>query len=246
MRRPPLIVLPVLLAVAATSRAGTLADMDLRSNVEASIRGSAQTAMLHLKIDVVDGVAIPEGVVRDLNQGDDVVELASKIKGIKDVDRTKLRLEFAGAGDEQLAALVSRKILEVPKYASTSPQAAVSAGVVTLTGKIKNAAWRRELRSLCGALEGVVDVVDRLETPDTPDEKIQRVLDAVFGPRANPRFPGRVKAVVTAGAVTLEGRVPRLFDRRTAERQAWGINGVRRVDNRLELGSGTKIEVIDP
>lgn len=246
MRRLAVVAIPILLTVAPPSRAGTLADMDLRSNVEASIRGSASTAMLHLKIDVVDGVAIPEGVVRDLNQGDDVVTLASKIKGIKDVDRSKLRLEFAGPADEQLAALVSRKILEVPKYASTSPQVAVRDGVVTLSGTIKNAAWRRELRSLCGGIEGVAEVVDLLGTPETPDEKIQRVLDAVFSPRANPRFPGRVKAVVKEGTVTIEGRVPRLFDRRAAEREAWGINGVRRVDNRLELGSGSKIEVINP
>jgi osmotically-inducible protein OsmY len=46
--------------------------------------------------------------------------------------------------------------------------------------------------------------------------------------------------------VTLEGRVPRLFDKELAEHNARGINGVRRVDNRLELRSGTAIQVIYP
>jgi osmotically-inducible protein OsmY len=235
-----------LLAIATFARAGTLDDMDLRSNVESSIRGTAQTAMLHLKIDVTDGVVKVAGVVRDLNQADDVVQLATRIKGVKDVDRSQLRLEFQGPPDAQIAALVDRQVLRIPKFAASSMQVAVDAGVVTLSGSIKNAAWRRELRQLCGAIEGVVDVVDRLGTPDTPDEKIQRVLDGTFGPRVLPPFPGKVKAMAKDGTVTLEGRVPRLYDRRTAEQHAWGINGVRRVDNRLELGSGTHIEVIRP
>jgi osmotically-inducible protein OsmY len=234
------------LAIATWARAGTLDDMSLRSNVESSIRGTAQTAMLHLKVDVDAGVVKLAGVIRDLNQSDEVVELASRIKGVKDVDRSQLRLEFQGPPDDQIAAQVDRQVLRIPKFAATSMQVAVDAGRVTLSGSIKNAAWRRELRHLCGAIEGVVDVDLRLETPATPDDKIQRVLDGIFGPRVKPPFPGKVKAVVVDGTVTLEGRVPRLFDRQTAERNAWGINGVRRVDNRLELGSGTSIEVIRP
>jgi osmotically-inducible protein OsmY len=236
----------VLFLVAGVARAGALDDMDTRSNVEASIRGNAATANLHLKIDVVDGVVLPQGLVRNLNQSDDVVRLAARIKGVREVDRSGLRLEFAGPADDQIAQIIARQVLAVPKFASTSPRVSVEGGVVTLTGKLKNASWREELRDLCGAIDGVIDVVDRLETPETPDERIQRVLDATFSPRAAPPFPGRVQAEAAAGTVTLSGRVPRLYDRQLAERKAWGVNGVRRVDNRLELRSGTAIEVIRP
>lgn len=220
--------------------------MTIRSNVEASIRGTAQTAMLHLKIEVEDAVVTPIGRVRDLNQADEVVRLASRVRQVVRVDRSRLQLEFDGPPDEQIAARVDREVLAIPKYASSSIHAAVARGVVTLTGSIKNAAWRAELRRLCGAIDGVVDVDERLDTPDTPDDKIQRVLDGIFGPRVVPPFPGRVVAKVKDGTVTLEGHVPRLEDRNTAERQAWGINGVKHVDDRLKLGSGTKIEVIRP
>jgi osmotically-inducible protein OsmY len=235
-----------LILLATAAQAGTLDDMSLRSNVESSIRGNAQTAMLHLKVDVVDAVVTPSGRVRNLNQADDVVELASRIKGVKDVIRTQLLLEFEGPADALIAALIARQVLAIPKFAATDMRVNVVAGVVTLEGTLKNASWRTELRRLCGAIEGVTEVVDRLETPDTPDDRIQKVLDSVFGPRVKPPFPGRVNAQVLAGTVTLEGRVPRLSDRRAAARAAWGINGVRTVDNRLELGSGTSIEVIRP
>ncbi|HZN54523.1 MAG TPA: BON domain-containing protein [Candidatus Polarisedimenticolaceae bacterium] len=230
----------------AGAGASTLDDMDLRSNVEASIRGSAPTAGLHLKIDVRDRVAIPQGVVRDLRQADDVVELASKVKGIAGVDRTGIRLEFPGPGDAAIAAAIERSMTESPRYATSAISVAVDAGVVTLSGTMKHASWRSDLRALCGAVEGVVDVIDRIQTPDTPDARIQKALDGVFGARVTPRFPGRVSATVAAGAVTLEGRVPRLHDKITAERQAWGINGVRQVDNRLDLGSSTTLRVIQP
>lgn len=235
-----------MLLAATTGRAGTLDDMGLRSNVETSIRGTADTAMLHLKIEVKDGVVTPIGLVHDLDQADRVVLLATKIKGVKDVDRSKLQLEFAGPPDDQLASQLAREIMAVPKFAASSPRIAVAAGVVTLTGSLKNAAWRGELRTLCGAVQGVIDVVDELETPVTPDDKIQRVLDGNFGPRVLPPFPGRVDAKVKDGVVTLEGRVPRLYDKRAAEERSRSINGVRRIDNQLELGSGTTIEVIHP
>jgi len=193
--------------------AGTLDDMELRSNVETSIRGNAPTANLHLKIQVENGVAIPEGVVRDLNQADDVADLAAKIKGITGVDRSRLRLEFPASSDDELATRVSRTLFAVPKFASSSMKVAIENGIVTLTGTIKNAAWRGEIRRLCGAIQGVVDVVDVVDTPETPDGKIQKVLDSVFGVRVVPRFPGYVAAVCKDGVVTLEGHVPRLYDR---------------------------------
>jgi osmotically-inducible protein OsmY len=226
--------------------ASTLDDMELRSNVEASIRGTAQTANLHLKIMVENGVAIPEGVVRDLNQADDVWDLASKVKGITGIDRSKLRQEFPNTNDEELAARVSRTLFSEPKLAASSLKVAVENGVVTLTGAIKNAAWRGEIRRLCGGIQGVVEVVDRIGTPETADAKIQKVLESVFGVRVVPRFPGYVKAIAKDGVVTLEGHVPRLYDKQAAEFDARGINGVHSVDNRLELRSATAIRVIHP
>jgi osmotically-inducible protein OsmY len=245
MRR--LLLAGILVLSCGTATAGTLEDMELRSNVEGSIRGAAQTANLHLKIQVENGVAIPDGVVRDLNQADEVADLAAKVRGIMGVDRSRLRLEFAAqGGDVQLTSLVGRTLSEFPKYASFSMKIEVEQGVVTLSGEIANAAWRGELRKLCAGIEGVIDVADRLETPETPDEKIQKALDAVFGLRVVPRFPGSVHAEVHDGVVTLDGRVPRLYDKQVAEHNARGINGVHRVDNRLELRSGTAIRVINP
>ena len=244
MRR--LILAATVLLAPAIAAAGTLDDMELRSNVEASIRGTASTENLHLKIQVENHVAIPDGPVRDLNQADDVAMLASKIPGIVAVDRSHLRLEFAGPEDVELASRLARTLFSSPRYASASIKIGVVHGVVTLTGTIDNASWRSEIRKIVGAGDGVIDLVDRLESPATPDARIQKALDNIFSARAVPRFPGKVHVVVKDGAVELTGRVPKLYDKQRAETMSWQINGVRRIDNRLELGSGQPVQVINP
>ena len=244
VRKLAIAVTPFLVCFAAA--AGTLEDMDLRSNVEASIRGTAATANLHLKISVKDGVAIPQGAVHDLNQIDDVAMIAAKVRGIERVDPAGLALESAGPSDGELASLATHAIVESPKYAECSIKIAVEGGVVTLSGTIRNASWRSEIRKILGAIGGVVEVVDRLVSPDTPEDRIQKALNAVFALRNAPRFPGHVHAAVKDGVVALDGHVPNLYDKQLAEREAFAINGVRRVDNRLELVSGATIKVIRP
>ena len=176
------------------AHAGTLDDMDLRSNVEASLRGTAATATLHLKIRVERGVAIPEGLVRDLNQADEVVDLAAKVRGIVDVDRSGLRLEFPATGDAALAAAVARVLFELPQYSATPPKVEAVQGVVTLTGSISNASLRRELRKICGGIEGVtasrrpprVTGDGRREDPTGARSRVRRPSDAEI-PRKRPR-----------------------------------------------------------
>jgi len=224
----------------------TLDDMDLRSNVESSIRGTATTAALHLKIEVRGGVAIPTGRVRNLALADQVVDLAAKVPGIRDVDRSGMILEIDGGADEEVAKAVSRALSDVPKFAAAPLTVEVKGGIATVAGPVPSGTFRAELRNVVGTVDGVIDLVDRLVTPETPDQAIARVLEATFAPRAVPRFPGSVRASVRAGVVTLEGRVPRLYDRRAAEARAFAINGVREVDNRLELSGSAVVKVVNP
>ena len=234
------------LLVAAAARAGTLDDMDLRSNVETGIRGTAGTATLHLKVSVNDAIASFEGRVRNLAQEDLVVDVASRVRGIRGVDRSGFVLEEGGAGNDALADAVARAILGVPELAASSIKVEANQGVVTLTGSIVSGAHRKMIRDVAGAIDGVADLVERLVTPAVPDEKIRRALELTFAPRATPRFPGRVEVEVDSGRVVLKGSVPSLYDKRVAERKTWEVNGVREVDNRVDLFSSSAIRVVHP
>ncbi len=242
----PFVLIAALAAPRARADDSTLEDMDLRSNVESTIRGTAATASLHLKVEVHGGVAIPTGRVRNLAVADLVVDLAEKVRGIREVDRSGLILENGGAPDEAVAKEVTHALSDVPKFASSALTVEVHGGVVTVAGTIQSGTFRKDLRDLVGTIDGVVDLHEQLVTPETADDVIQRVLDLFFAPRAIPRFPGSVTAKVAAGAVTLTGRVPRLFDKHAAEAHAFTINGVRSVDNRLELSGSGAVKVVNP
>lgn len=238
-------VLAIVVAALA-ARAGTLEDMDLRRNVELAIRGSVPTANLHLKVEVKDGIVVPEGIVHDLLQADAVVESAGTIKGVRSVDRSRLRFDYDTPPDEAIAGRIIRTIAEVQHLATSSIRLDVQKGVVTLEGEIARAAYRGELRRMCGSVEGVVEVVDRLLSPEAPDASIRRSLDGVFGKRVQPRFAGSVETQVDHGAVVLSGRVPRLRDRDLAIRTAWSIDGVRIVVDDLSIEAVSHVNVVRP
>ena len=40
--------------------------------------------------------------------------------------------------------------------------------------------------------------------------------------------------------------MPSLYDKRVAERKTWEVNGVREVDNRVDLFSSSAIRVVHP
>jgi osmotically-inducible protein OsmY len=241
-----LFVVPLVALAALPVRTGTLEDMDLRRNVEAAIRGSAATANLHLKVEVENGVVIPEGIVRDLLQADAVVESAGSIKGVRGVERSKLRYEYEAPADQVIAGRIIRTISEVQHLATSSIRVDVQQGIVTLEGSIARATYRAELRKLCGGVDGVVEVVDKLVTAEAPDKAIQKSLDGVFGRRVQPPFPGEVDALVDHGAVVLSGRVSRLKDRDLAVRSAWAIDGVRLVVDDLRVEPKSHVSVVHP
>ena len=236
----------LLLGAAIAARAGTLEDMDLRRNVEMAIRGSAATANLHLKVEVVDGVVIPEGIVRDLVQVDAVVERAGSIKGVRAVDRSRFRFEYEPPEDDAIAGRIIRSLYDVQHLGGPGIRVGVLRGIVTLEGRIPRASYRADIRRLCGGVQGVVDVVDKLVSPDAPDAAIQRSLDGVFGRRAETRFPGSVDVQVDRGAVVLSGRVPRLRDRDAAIRTAWSLDGVRMVVDDLRIEAVARVSVVRP
>jgi osmotically-inducible protein OsmY len=66
------------------------------------------------------------------------------------------------------------------------------------------------------------------------DERIQATLDAHLA-EASPNLYLRVSTTVVEGRVLLAGRVTAPEERLNATRIAWGVEGVRKVDNDIEV-----------
>ena len=85
----------------------------------------------------------------------------------------------------------------------------------------------RQAADAAARVEGVAEVVDRIDTGERDDETLLASVEALVGRRSLSRVSGVFEVRVEAGVVTLEGTVSRFSEKRRAERLVLGINGVR-------------------
>ena len=220
-----------LLPAAAQDRAK---DRDLEFTAERAVRGIPALLGTRLDVSVTGGTATVEGTVRTLRKKWDALEAIAKVRGIIAID-DQIRIDSKGYPDDRVASGVRRRLDDVPAIRSAGVQTSVDAGVVTLSGTVTDARLRFRARDAAASADGVVGVIDRIESSPDEDEKIERGVGGIIGPRAVTGIPGLVQIAVVEGVVTLTGNVPTLYARIQAERLAFGVNGVRAVQNLLEV-----------
>jgi osmotically-inducible protein OsmY len=112
-------------------------------------------------------------------------------------------------------------------------------GVVTLKGDVSGLEQKRLAAVLCWQVPGTRNVVDELVVRPPEDDSDELVAGAVL--LALDRDPFVHAAGIRVDAreriVTLEGAVPAAAERDAAERDAWCVEGVDNVVNRLEIRS---------
>lgn len=209
-------------------------DRELEFTAERAVRGIPALLDAHLEVTVTGGVATVEGRTRTLRKKWDAIEEIAKIRGITAID-DRIRLESKGWSDDRIESAVRRRLDDVPALRSAGVVAEVDEGVATLTGKVGDGRMRFRARDAAASTDGVVGVVDRIESPEEEDAKVESGVLSVVGPRSVSAIPGLVEVAAVEGVVTLTGEVPTLFARIQAERLAFGVNGVRAVQNFLEV-----------
>lgn len=108
-------------------------------------------------------------------------------------------------------------------------------GKVVLSGKVGDARLRIIARKAIAALEGVTAIEDRIEIPQAADELIQKAVEGLFGRGDLVGMTGDIHATVEEGVVTLTGTVPRPYERTRATQLTFGVNGVKKVVNHLQV-----------
>ena len=138
----------------------------------------------------------------------------------------------------------------------------VDGSIVTLTGTVSLVSLAPDLERRVRQVEGVIDVVNKIEPPAPAREDMALRVNAywrIYGnhelrryakgadniPSRIQREPGAARpillrpihAIVQDGRITLHGEVEQARDIETAERAAWEVMGVRSVDNQLAVVS---------
>ncbi len=222
------LVLPTWTALAADT------DHDIRDRVEGALQGSAKVGHLSLSADVQGGTVTLSGRVLVLGQSWQAEEAVAAVRGVLGIVN-QVEIQSRGRPDDSIEHDLPRRIEDIPVLAAAGIAAKVSGGKVTLGGQVKDARLRFRAREAAADVEGVLAVVDEISSPSTTDELILKAAKNLLGPGSFVRVAGVIRPTVEDGIVTLDGRVPRLSERRQAERLVWGINGVRGVVNQIEV-----------
>lgn len=126
-----------------------------------------------------------------------------------------------------------------PDIDATDIAVAVKDGVVTLTGFTRSFRQKRKAEEDVKRVAGVIGVADNIEVRlpiihRRPDPEIAR--DAVEEIKSDlPVSWERIKVIVEDGWVTLEGEVEWRYQREWAEQAVLRVNGVKGIDNRIEV-----------
>ncbi|MDX9818933.1 MAG: BON domain-containing protein [Desulfococcus multivorans] len=146
---------------------GMVDDTALSANVKTALAKSPDVSAAKIDVDVVGGVVTLTGVVDGKQHAARAVEIAGNVSGVKSV-RDNLQIGKLSAGDyvddAVLVSKIKAKLMAEPGVHSLNIDVDADKGVVTLTGMVENEKEKSLALSVARSVEGVVQVVDNLET----------------------------------------------------------------------------------
>lgn len=231
-------------ALATAALAGAAEDSDVARKVGEQLRRSPLIGQFALTAKARDGRVTLDGRVHTLSESWDAEDLAGKVRGVLEIDN-RIAIDSRGTSDAAIEAAIKRRYEDIVAVATAAPEVRVVQGAVTLSGKLRDGRTRFTAIDAAAKIPGVVAVEDRFETPAKDDETIGKEVAGVLANLSLLGVSGKVRPTVKDGIVTLTGRVGKLYDRKRLTRLALGANGVRGVENRLEIGS-SKSDLLIP
>jgi osmotically-inducible protein OsmY len=232
------ILAPLVLAqTAPVPTIGPPTDPEIVEMVRVQISQKAPIEFPTVQVLANQRVVTLSGTVETLARAWALESIAGRVKGVLRVDNLLTPLPST-VPDESVADQIRALLAENTSFTNVPIAVTVTNTTATLTGFVSDARLRLVARQIAAGVRGVTAVIDRIEVPSVPDDVILSQVQRLFTIRSFNRVAGEIDASAAGGVVTLEGLVPRPFERDQAEILVLGINGVREVINRLEVDRG--------
>lgn len=214
-----------------------MSDLDIKQNVLDALEFDPSIDSASIGVAVDNGVVTLTGHVPTYAEKLKAEELTIAIRGVKAIAQ-EIEVRPFGANltaDDEIA----RRALDVLRWNTTIPVGAVKvkvqAGWLTLTGSLEwnyqREAAARAVRELAG-VKGVSNTIT-IAAKASPSDIRDRIEKALK--RQAELDMQNIRVSVLDGAVTLEGRVHSLNERRVAEQAVWAAPGIREVRDRLSV-----------
>ena len=214
-----------------------MTDIDIRQSVLDALEFEPSVDAASIGVAVEGGVVTLTGHVPTYREKLKAEELAMAVHGVKGIAQ-EIEVRPVGAhptADDEIA----RRILEVLRWSTSLPadliKVKVQTGWVTLSGTVE---WNyqrdsaaRAIRDMAG-VKGVTNAI-LIAPKASPADIRDRIVKALR--RQAELDIQNIRVEVSDGAVTLEGRVHSLAERRLAERAVWAAPGIREVRDHLMI-----------
>ena len=202
---------------------------------ELEFEPSIEAANIGIAVD--NGVVTLTGHVSTYAQKAATEEAVRRVKGVKGIAEEIEVRPFGSnlTADDEIAKRALHSISWNTVVPDGAVQVKVQNGWVTLTGKVE---WQYQRAAAFAAiryLAGVIGVINNIEVMPhaTASDVKKRIEDALK--RSAEVESKAIEVNVSNGKVTLKGKVNSWAERRTTERAAWAVPGVRMVEDRITI-----------
>ena len=212
-------------------------DTDIKRDVEEELRLNPDLDATDIAIAVKDGAVALTGFVRSFSQRWEAERTVKRISGVTAVaNDIEVRLPIINQRpDPELARDAVAAIQTQLPHSSEHIRVVARDGWLTLEGQVEWNYSKERAEIAVRRVRGVKGVVNLIQvSPRVAPVEVKRKIEESF--RRNAELDAsRIEVETDSGAVTLRGFVRSWAERQEAERVAWQIPGVSRVDNLIRI-----------
>ncbi len=212
-----------------------ITDSELHRNVLDELEFEPRVDSRDIGIAVNAGIVTMTGKVRSFTEKWAAEDALKRVDGVRGL-ANELIVELAGThqvDDTDLAQTASNLLRWTPGCEDI--QVAVSHGVITLNGEVDWQYQKYEAERLIRPLRGVISVNNVIELRHrVAPADVKRRIEGEFQRTASLDAKD-IDVTTHDGGVKLTGTVHSWAERQNAERAAWSIPGVMRVENELAI-----------